>query len=146
MFPCQLGKTGRRIRKREGDGASPIGVFRLEQLYYRSDKMVRPSTRLKAGPLSRADGWCDDPKHFAYNRLVPLPFSASHEVLWRNDNAYDLVISTNQNQRPRIRGFGSAIFLHVTNGTNGTEGCIALSKKHLRMVLGRCSKDVWLVI
>jgi L,D-peptidoglycan transpeptidase YkuD (ErfK/YbiS/YcfS/YnhG family) len=145
-FPCRLGKIGRRFRKREGDGASPVGVFRLKQLYYRSDKMGRPSTKLKARPLTRADGWCDAPSHFAYNRLVQLPFGASHEVLWRGDNAYDLVISTSHNQRPRIRGFGSAIFLHITNGTKGTEGCIALSEKHLRMVLERSTKDTRLVI
>jgi L,D-peptidoglycan transpeptidase YkuD (ErfK/YbiS/YcfS/YnhG family) len=145
-FPCRLGKTGRRFRKREGDGASPVGIFRLEQLYYRSDKMGRPRTRLKSHPLSKDDGWCDAPSHFAYNRLVQLPFSASHEALWRSDDAYDLVISTSHNERPRIRGFGSAIFLHVTNGAKGTEGCIALSEKHLRMVLGRCTKETRLVI
>jgi L,D-peptidoglycan transpeptidase YkuD (ErfK/YbiS/YcfS/YnhG family) len=120
-----------------------VGIFRLEQLYYRSDKMGRPRTRLKSDPLSKDDGWCDAPSHFAYNRLVQLPFSAGHEVLWRSDNAYDLVISTSHNQRPRIRGFGSAIFLHITDGT---EGCIALSEKHLRTVLERITKDTRLVI
>ena len=145
-FPCRLGKTGRRFFKREGDGASPVGVFRLEHLLYRSDKMIRPRSRLKSRPLLKKDGWCDAPGHFAYNRLVLLPFSAGHEVLWRGDNAYDLVISTSHNQRPRIRGFGSAIFLHITDGTNGTEGCIALSEKHLRMVLERSTKDTRLVI
>ncbi len=145
-FPCRLGKTGRRFRKREGDGASPVGIFKLEQLFYRSDKMLRPRTNLKSRPLLKADGWCDATAHFAYNRLVKLPFSVSHEELWRGDSAYDLVISTSHNQRPRIRGFGSAIFLHVINGTKGTEGCIALSEKHLRMVLERCTEDVRLLI
>jgi L,D-peptidoglycan transpeptidase YkuD (ErfK/YbiS/YcfS/YnhG family) len=108
--------------------------------------MLRPKTTLKSRPLLETAGWCDAPSHFAYNRFVTLPFNANHEKLWRSDNAYDLVISTSHNQRPRIRGFGSAIFLHVTNGSNGTEGCISLSERHLRMVLERCTKDVRLVI
>ncbi len=146
QFPCRLGKTGRRFMKREGDGASPIGVFRLEQLYYRPDRMNRARTHIKSKPIKKSDGWCDAPSDFHYNRHVKLPMAASHENLWRSDNAYDFVISTSHNQNPRVRGFGSAIFLHVTDGKNGTEGCIALLQKHLRLVLARCSKDSRLVI
>jgi L,D-peptidoglycan transpeptidase YkuD (ErfK/YbiS/YcfS/YnhG family) len=146
QFPCRLGKTGRRFRKREGDGASPIGVFKLEQLYYRPDQMSRPRTQVKSKPLKVSDGWCDDSCDFHYNRHVNLPFAATHEVLWRADDAYNLVISTNHNLKPRVRGFGSAIFLHVTDGKRGTEGCIALTQKHLKLVLSRCSHDTRLVI
>lgn len=130
----------------EGDGASPIGVFRLEQLYYRADKMLRARINLKSRPLTKSGGWCDAPNHSSYNRHIKLPFNASHERLWRNDAAYDIVVSTSHNQKPRVRGLGSAIFLHVTDGTTGTEGCIALSEKHLRIVLGRCAKLTRLVI
>lgn len=145
-FPCRLGRAGRRFRKREGDGASPIGVFKLEQLYYRTDKVFWPKTLIATKLLMKTDGWCDAPDHFQYNRQIDLPFAASHEELWRKDDAYDIVISTNHNKRPRIRGLGSAIFLHITDGRNGTEGCIALSEKHLRMVLNRCAKNTRLVI
>jgi L,D-peptidoglycan transpeptidase YkuD (ErfK/YbiS/YcfS/YnhG family) len=146
QFPCRLGKTGRRFMKREGDGASPIGVFKLEQLYYRPDQMLRPRTQVNSKPLKLSDGWCDAVCDLQYNRHVHLPLTASHERLWRADDAYNLVVSTNHNQKPRVRGFGSAIFLHVTDGKKGTEGCIALSQKHLKLVLSRCSKDTRLVI
>lgn len=146
QFPCRLGKTGRRFMKREGDGASPIGVFKLEQLYYRPDRISRPRTQINSRQVKKSDGWCDASGVFQYNRQVNLPFAASHEQLWRADNAYNIVISSNYNQKPRIRGFGSAIFLHVTDGKKGTEGCIALSQKHLNLVLARCSKNTKLVI
>jgi L,D-peptidoglycan transpeptidase YkuD (ErfK/YbiS/YcfS/YnhG family) len=146
QFPCRLGKTGRRFMKREGDGASPVGVFKLEQLFYRPDQIARPRTQIKLKPLKKSDGWCDASVNFHYNRRVNLPFTASHEALWRADNAYNIVISTDHNQKPRVRGFGSAIFLHVSDGKNGTEGCIALSQKHLKLVLSRFSKDTRLVI
>jgi L,D-peptidoglycan transpeptidase YkuD (ErfK/YbiS/YcfS/YnhG family) len=145
-FPCRLGKSGRRYRKREGDGASPIGTWRLEQLFYRSDRVMRPQTLIKTRPLKGFDGWCDAPNHFFYNRHVQLPFSGGHENMWRTDYAYDLVVSTDHNQRPRVRGFGSAIFLHLTDGSRGTEGCIALSKRDLRLVLQRCTRDTRIVI
>ncbi len=146
-FPCLLGKSGRRFAKREGDGVSPNGIWKLEQLYYRSDKMGKPRTALNCKPLRATDGWCDAKFNGAYNRYVALPFKASHENLWRNDDAYDLIVTTDHNQCPRVQNHGSAIFLHVINpGATYTEGCIALSEKHLRNVLARCSKHTYLMI
>jgi L,D-peptidoglycan transpeptidase YkuD (ErfK/YbiS/YcfS/YnhG family) len=146
-FPCLLGKAGRRHVKREGDGASPIGRWKLEQLYYRPDKMLKPQTAMKSKPMRPNDGWCDAKTHRSYNRHVALPFAAAHEKLWRLDQAYDLVCTTNHNQCPRKQDSGSAIFLHVINqGATGTEGCIALSQKHLRMVLARCAAKTYLVV
>lgn len=146
-FPCLLGKSGRRYAKREGDGASPIGMWKLEQLFYRPDKMDKPRTALNCKPMKATDGWCDAKFNGAYNRYVALPFKASHESLWRKDAAYDLIVTTNHNQRPRIQNHGSAIFLHVIGqGATGTEGCIALSENHLRNVLSRLSRHTYLVI
>ena len=98
-------------------------------------------------PLKDTDGWCDAIGHRRYNRAVTLPFAASHESMWRQDSGYDLVCLTNHNQRPRIQGLGSAIFLHVwRDGSAGTEGCIALKKADLRRVLAKCRGATYLVI
>ena len=146
-YPCLLGKSGRRYVKREGDNASPKGKWKLERLYYRPDKMGRPFSRLISKALNTRDGWCDAAGHGLYNRYVALPHNASHENLWRKDQAYDVVVTTNHNQRPRIQFAGSAIFLHVIKaGAAGTAGCIALSEKHLRQVLTRCGRHTYLVI
>ena len=146
-FPCLLGKSGRRFAKREGDGASPKGLWKLEQLYYRPDKMGKPLSTLNTRALRPSDGWCDAAGHGQYNRYVALPLKVGHENLWRKDRAYDLVVTTNHNKRPRKQFGGSAIFLHVINkGAAGTEGCIALSEKHLRQVLSRCSRHTYVVI
>jgi L,D-peptidoglycan transpeptidase YkuD (ErfK/YbiS/YcfS/YnhG family) len=146
-FPCILGKNGKTMRKREGDGKSPIGKWQLEQIFYRADKMVRPHSSVRTRNLRADDGWCDAKGHGQYNRFVKLPFKASHETLKRQDCAYDIVISTNHNKIPRKQNGGSAIFLHVINaGAKGTEGCVALSEKHLRMILQRCRAETILVI
>jgi L,D-peptidoglycan transpeptidase YkuD (ErfK/YbiS/YcfS/YnhG family) len=146
-FPCLLGRNGRTFLKREGDGKSPKGKWRLERLYYRPDKLRHFSSSIKAAPLKKSQAWCDAKGHKDYNRQVRLPFSASHEEMWRNDAAYDLVITTNHNQRPRVQGLGSAIFLHVWHkGAKGTAGCVALKSADLTKVLARCSGRSYLVI
>ena len=83
-------------------------------------------------------GWCDDAEHPRYNQLVRLPFGASHEQLWREDDCYDLIVPMGYNDDPIMAGRGSAIFLHIAKPDfSGTEGCIALSKEHLLDVLIR---------
>jgi L,D-peptidoglycan transpeptidase YkuD (ErfK/YbiS/YcfS/YnhG family) len=146
-FPCFLGKNGRTNHKREGDSKSPIGKWKLLQLYFRADKIYYPKSPFKTRELSRRDGWCDEPGNGAYNRRVILPCKANHEDMWRDDSAYDVLLTTTHNQRPRRQGGGSAIFLHVAKSNcQGTEGCIALSEKHLRQVLSRCRRTTFLVI
>ncbi len=146
-FPCLLGKSGRRYAKREGDSASPIGTWKLEKLYYRPDRLRKPRASIQTKAMKPIDGWCDAKFNGAYNRRVTLPFKASHENLWREDSAYDVMVTTSHNQRPRVQNHGSAIFLHVIrDGAKGTEGCIALFEKHLHNVLSRCTKHTYLVI
>jgi L,D-peptidoglycan transpeptidase YkuD (ErfK/YbiS/YcfS/YnhG family) len=82
--------------------------------------------------LHDASGWCDAPGDRNYNRPVAHPYLASAERLWREDHVYDLILVLGHNERPRLRGAGSAIFMHVARpGYQPTEGCIALSRPHL---------------
>ena len=143
-FPCLLGKNGRTHFKREGDGKSPVGRWKLGQLFYRPDKSLHVCGGKR---LKTTDGWCDATGHRLYNRPVTLPFDASHEEMWRKDEAYDLVCLTSHNQRPRVQGLGSAIFLHVWRaGATGTEGCVALKRSDLRKLLARLSGKTYLEI
>lgn len=140
-FRCALGRSGCRYGKREGDGATPAGEWRLRQVFYRPDRVARPQTLLPVAPLRPNMGWCDDPQSQRYNRLVRLPFPAHHERLWRNDRLYDIIVVLGYNDHPRIRGKGSAIFMHIAKpGYRPTEGCIALSEAHLRRVLAHAAR------
>jgi len=137
-FPCTLGRAGCRARKREGDGATPIGQWRLRAVLYRPDRMRRPLTPLPVRAIRRHDGWCDASADRNYNRPVRLPYAASAERLWREDALYDVVVVLDYNERPRVRGRGSAIFMHVARpGHAPTEGCIALARGHLVRLLER---------
>ncbi len=78
---------------------------------------------------------------------MQLPYPASAEKLWREDRLYDIVVVIDHNTRPRIRGNGSAIFLHVARpDLEPTEGCIALRREHLLLLLGKVRRGTILRI
>lgn len=134
-IPCALGKGGVKTGKREGDGATPRKTLRALRLYRRPDRpMVQ--TLIPVQTTTRRMGWCDDSASRHYNQPVTLPFDKSHEKLWRDDHLYDLVIDTDYNRRPAIKGRGSAIFIHLARPHyTPTEGCIALSRRDLMRVI-----------
>jgi L,D-peptidoglycan transpeptidase YkuD (ErfK/YbiS/YcfS/YnhG family) len=125
---CAVGRGGIAIKQHEGDGVTPAGIWPLRRAFYRADRLLTPDTVLPLQALGRTDGWCDAPSYPNYNRLVALPYDASHENLWRQDRLYDIVVSIGFNDDPVVAGKGSAIFLHVAReGYAPTEGCVALS-------------------
>jgi len=133
-----LGKGGliTECNKREGDERSPAGIYPIRYVFYRPDRVDAPETALSVVALAPDDGWCDDPQSADYNRHVKLPFRGSHEVLWRDDHVYDLVVVLGHNDAPPVAGMGSAIFMHLArDGYPGTEGCVALAMSDLLAVL-----------
>jgi len=46
-FRCVLGKLGIKKNKKEGDKATPRGIFSLGKLYYRADRIKKINTHLK---------------------------------------------------------------------------------------------------
>jgi L,D-peptidoglycan transpeptidase YkuD (ErfK/YbiS/YcfS/YnhG family) len=140
-WPCSLGRSGRRVLKREGDGATPDGVWHPVEVLYRRDRTVRPATALPVRPLRVDDGWCDATGDRNYNRRVRHPYPASAERLWRDDHVYDVIVVLSHNRVPRIQGRGSAVFMHLARpGHTPTEGCIALTIRDLRLLLARIDR------
>lgn len=138
-FPSALGRGGISRNKREGDGATPAGIFPLRQVLYRPDRMHAPVTGLPVAPLRPSDGWCDAPGDRNYNRRVVVPYTASHEHLWREDGLYDLIVVVGYNDRPRIQGRGSAILMHLARENFApTAGCVALARGDLMTLLRHC--------
>ncbi len=135
-FPCVLGRAGVSARKREGDGASPRGLWPVREVFYRPDRMMRPRCGMPPIPLEPSDGWCDESTDRNYNRRVTRPYPASAEAMWREDHLYDVVVVLGYNERPRVRGRGSAIFLHLSRPERTpTAGCIALELRYALRLL-----------
>lgn len=139
---CAIGRSGIRTKLREGDGISPRGAFSILGAMIRLDRVRRIQSRFPAAGIHKTDGWCDDAVHRSYNRPVRVPFTGSHERLYRPDNLYDVVLILDYNFLPRIRGRGSAIFFHLCqNALTSTEGCLAIPLVEMRKIVSRLSVD-----
>lgn len=146
-IPVAIGRGGIRANKREGDGATPRGSFRLLRLWWRDDRRPRPATRLPVRRIRPDDGWCEAPGDRRYNRPIRLPPGRPGDRLWRADRLYDLIVELDHNTRPRIAGRGSAVFIHVARpGFAPTAGCVALEAGALRRLLARAGPHTRIVI
>ena len=143
--PCTIGKGGIRSDKREGDGATPVGVHRIVGMLYRPDRLARPASW--AVPIRPGDLWSDDSGDAQYNHLVRAPYGGSHEALRRADPLYDIVLLTDWNWPVATPGKGSAIFLHQWRRKGyPTEGCVAFRRDHLRWLARRLMPGSRLIV
>ena len=141
-FKCSIGKKGLSKNKIEGDLKTPVGVFSLGNLYYRSDRVDKPITTLKCIKIDKNMGWCDDPLNKEkYNKLIKVNKKIKHEKLYRRDHKYDLLIPIKYNFDERIPGKGSCIFIHLTKDYKPTAGCIALKEKDFLILLKLIKKN-----
>jgi L,D-peptidoglycan transpeptidase YkuD (ErfK/YbiS/YcfS/YnhG family) len=130
--------------KREGDGKSPAGVFRLSTAFGRVPD--RPSSwQFPYRFLNDGVECVDDVRSAFYNRLTTRGAGAqvdwaSSEKMWQEPlYKWGVVIDHNTSPRARPAG-GSCIFLHIWEGPGrGTSGCTAMEESALTTTIG------WLV-
>ena len=157
VFKCEIGEGGlqRAVKKNEGDKTTPLGNWHFETIYYRSDRVFRPKFKkkniLKVNRITENCCWCDDITSKKYNKYVKIndfqQAKFNYERLWREDEAYDVVIVTSHNIYPTIKNKGSAIFIHCSFSDNRkTSGCIALNKKDLVFLLNNLKNKVCIKI
>ena len=145
-FKCSIGKKGVSNKKVEGDLTTPKGIFNLGNIYYRSDRVQKPFSKLKSISIKKNMGWCDDPKSKFYNKLIKIKKNIRHEKLKRKDNKYNLLIPIKYNfNKPKV-GLGSCIFIHLTKNYKPTAGCIALKEKDFLIMLKIINKDTKIII
>jgi len=142
FFKCSIGKNGLSIKKKEGDKKTPKGLFGIEHLYYRKDRIDKPKTTLKCIKIKKNMGWCNDSNSLKkYNKLIKINKNLTHEKLKRNDQKYDLLIPIKYNYKKPIFGKGSCIFIHLTKNYEPTAGCIALNRKDFLIMLKIINKN-----
>lgn len=147
-LPCRIGKAGSVAfaQGREGDAKTPLGDYRLRFGLYRADRLPAPTSYWPTSALTfrrlrNNDGWCDAPEDPAYNRFIRLPYPGpekqiSHEKLWREDGAYDIILVMSHNDSPPVPNLGSAVFIHVAQSDDrNTMGCVALAPEEMVRLL-----------
>lgn len=142
-IPCAIGRNGACAAngKREGDGCTPLGRWAVRGALIRRDRVsLAQPPHIPWRWIGPSDGWSDDSADPAYNRPVTLPHAFSHERLWREDHAYDIIVVLGHNDAPPVPDNGSAIFFHLSvSNTDGaakpTEGCVAIASQDMRALL-----------
>lgn len=139
---CAIGKRGISRKKKEGDKITPQGKFKIKAILYRKDRVLLNNTKITKLVINKRMGWCDDPMSINYNKLIIFPQKYHAEKLYRSDNIYDIVLVLNYNTSPIIKNRGSAIFIHIAKRKyESTLGCVAVSKKDLKMIVKKINKS-----
>jgi L,D-peptidoglycan transpeptidase YkuD (ErfK/YbiS/YcfS/YnhG family) len=146
-FACTIGRSGFTEDKREGDGATPLGIHKIVGMLYRPDRIAAAALPDWALPIRLGDLWSDDSNDPDYNTMVAAPHPYRHEKLRRADPLYDLILITDWNWPYATAGQGSAIFLHRWRGPcYPTAGCVAFAPENLLWIAGRLRPQSRLVI
>lgn len=142
-IPCAIGRGGLTNDKREGDGATPRGVWTLPAGMYRADRRTAPATIVPLRPIGPQDVWSDDPKDPDYNHPArAFHYPHSHEKLRMAAPLYDVFLVSDQNWPDATPGKGSALFVHNWRRPRyPTAGCIAFATKDLNWILARWQPD-----
>lgn len=147
-FPVSIGRGGMTDDKREGDGATPRGVWRMMGGYYRADRIARPDGPIHLNAIGPEDIWSDDPEDPLYNnglRVHAYPFS--HEKLRMTARLYDVVVISDWNWPDATPGKGSAIFVHQwRKPRHPTAGCLAFAPRDLRWILARWTPQSRIIV
>jgi D-alanyl-D-alanine dipeptidase len=127
--------------KKEGDGKSPAGIFRLSTAFGYAAK--EPAAwKMPYLNLTPTVECVDDARSKFYNRVLDratvAPDWSSSEQMLRADGLYRWGLVVDHNAEPVIAGSGSCIFLHIWMGPGvGTTGCTAMAQEQLEALLGR---------
>ena len=146
---CSVGRGGIRPaeEKREGDGATPAGRWRLLFAFWRADRGAAPVTALPLMPLGPQQGWAEDPADPAYNRAIRHPHPFPADRMARGDGLYDVCVVIDHNRAPVVPGAGSAIFVHHwRKPRHPTAGCVAFAPADLAWILAGWRPEDRLVI
>jgi len=123
--------------RQEGDGATPIGLYRFGSTMYGTQP--NPGVAFGYHQLVCGDWWDEDSSSPTYNTFqhVPCgttpPYAGRSEALWTEGNAYPYMAVVDFNTPP-TGPYGSGIFLHADTG-RPTQGCVSLPIADLVAVL-----------
>lgn len=139
ISPAVTGKSGLSFSKKEGDGATPAGLFPIGRFFGYAPMPAGLKSGVSYTRTNRFHYWVDDPSSAEYNQWRyetgdPRKRWKSFERM--NHELYKYGVVINYNDNPVVKGAGSAIFFHRwRSGTSPTEGCIALSESHLLVMM-----------
>jgi L,D-peptidoglycan transpeptidase YkuD (ErfK/YbiS/YcfS/YnhG family) len=131
-----IGKNGFALpnEKKEGDGKSPTGIFRIGKLFSYEKQL---NTLLENQQTTKDDKWIDDVNSPDYNKHISGSTDAkSYENLLLNNGVYKYCTVIEYNTNPVVKGKGSAIFFHLAlKPASYTAGCVAIKEEYMKLMV-----------
>lgn len=132
-----IGKNGVAENKKEGDGCTPLGFYKIGSAFYVNEK---PDTKLDSFQITEESYWVDDPDSEFYNKYVVgtenKDWNSAERMIEYNGYRYGFVVDYNVEC---AKGEGSAIFFHI--GSNPTAGCVATREEVILKYLSLLDKN-----
>lgn len=147
LSPLQKGET--RIKK-EGDGKSPAGVFKIGGAWG-YEKNIKKYDSLAYKMVTSKSLWVEDSNSRYYNK--PLVLSSQPKTEWekkqqmrQNDHAHSLKLFIHHNSPEKgnpLPNYGSAIFFHIwrSNGKKATSGCTTMNEDKLKELIAKIDPE-----
>ena len=129
-----LGRSGMKIHKIEGDGSAPEGIFKLGKIFaYNNIKTRMPFIKASYDLIC-----VDDTTSKNYNKMLYIAESEgvkSFEFMHRDDKLYKYGVVINHNPNNKVPQ-GSCVFLHIQKAENSpTSGCTSMSEENLKEII-----------
>lgn len=146
--PGYVGSKGITEDKKEGDKATPAGVYSFDLAF---GLLEDPGSVLPYHQIVQGDIWVDDPASAYYNRLVNTSSVSkdwvSGENLIQASPYYNYALNLTYNA-DCVPGEGSAIFLHcfMDSSYKGSSGCICLPQERMEELIKNVTSDTKIVI
>lgn len=129
--------------KRERDGRSPAGYFKIGRIFgYAGSLPAGSDPEFAYRRVTKWDAWPDDVRNPFYNQHIvinPQNIPPWHESarMRLGDDAYKWLVEIRHNADPQpVPGAGSAIFFHTRRGPNRyTSGCTAMKLSDLESII-----------
>jgi D-alanyl-D-alanine dipeptidase len=129
-------------QKKEGDGRSPAGIFRLPYAFGYAPPGEVSAIKLPYIQCTSSVECVDDTNSASYNIIVDRGAVAkvdwkSSEKMRMSDDEYKLGVFVEHNTSPTEAGAGSCVFMHIWKASgHPTSGCTAMSAGGIESLLG----------
>ncbi len=142
--PCHYGKNGLSADRRDGDGTTPIGLFKV---LYCFGNAPDPGAGMTYREVQRTSYWSGEKED--YNTWVDLEPGSREmkrsEYLYKFKISYKYAMAIDFNTNPVVWGKGFAIFIHCDYlDDQTTAGCVAIEEKYMLRLVKECKDGTYL--
>ena len=142
--PCHYGKNGLSADRRDGDGTTPIGLFKV---LYCFGNAPDPGSAMTYRQIQRTSYWSGEKED--YNTWVEMEPGTREmkrsEYLFKFKISYKYAMAIDFNTNPVVWGKGFAIFIHCDYlDDQTTAGCVAIEEQYMLRLIKECKEGTYL--